>query len=120
VLRWIGDGCPDRDWPDHSHKLTARSLAGRGLADVRRKRKVWTATITDTGRYYLKRGKLPPSREFDYELIERPVRRVRPPLTPDAPRLDTTARAMRRVTARPKTTHGQADEATNQGDIRAL
>jgi excisionase family DNA binding protein len=104
VLRWIGDGCPDRDWPDHSHKLTARSLAGRGLADVRRKRKVWTATITDTGSYYLKHGKLPCSREFDCELVERPVRRVRPPLTPDAPRLDTTARAMRRVTARPKTT----------------
>ena len=30
VLRWIGDGCPDRDWPDQSHKLTARSLAGQG------------------------------------------------------------------------------------------
>jgi excisionase family DNA binding protein len=104
VLRWIGDGCPDRDWPGHSHKLTARSLAGRGLADVRRKKKVWTATITDTGRYYLKHGKLPASQEFDFELVARPVRPARPPLTPDAPRLDTTARAMRRAAARPKTT----------------
>jgi excisionase family DNA binding protein len=104
VLRWIGDGWPDRDWPDHSHKLTARSLAGRGLADVWRKKKVWTATITDTGSYYLKHEMLPPSRELDYELAERPARRVRPLSTPDAPRLDTTARAMRRVSARPKTT----------------
>ena len=53
VLRWIGDGCPDRDWPGQSHKLTARSLAARGLADVRRKKKIWTATITAAGQYYL-------------------------------------------------------------------
>lgn len=61
VLHWIGDGCPDRDWPDQSHKLTARSLAGRGLADVRRKKKIWTATITAAGQYYLDHGKPPPS-----------------------------------------------------------
>ncbi|KEZ34253.1 hypothetical protein CEDDRAFT_04406, partial [Frankia sp. CeD] len=34
VLRWIGDGCPPRDWPDQSHKLTARVLEGRGLVQV--------------------------------------------------------------------------------------
>jgi hypothetical protein len=37
VLRWIGDGCPPRDWPDESHKNTARALASRGLAEVGRK-----------------------------------------------------------------------------------
>ena len=104
VLRWIGDGCPARDWPDQSHKLTARSLAGRGLADVRRKQKVWTATITDAGQFYLKHGKPPPGRELDFELVGGPLGRQRPCPAPGAPPLDATARAMRRVAARPKTT----------------
>lgn len=104
VLRWIGDGCPDRDWPDQSHKLTARSLAGRGLADVRRKKKIWTATITAAGQYYLEHGIPPPSQEFDFELTAKPARRRQPSVSPDLPRLDATARAMRRVTARPRTT----------------
>lgn len=104
VLRWIGEGCPARDWPDQSHKLTARSLAGRGLADVRRKQKVWTATITDAGQFYLKHGKPPPGRELDFELVAGPLRRQRPCPALGAPPLDATARAMRRVAARPKTT----------------
>jgi len=104
VLRWIGDGCPARDWPDQSHKLTARSLAGRGLADVRRKQKVWTATITDAGQFYLKHGKPPSGRELDFELVAGPLRRQRPCPALGAPPLDATARAMRRVAARPKTT----------------
>jgi excisionase family DNA binding protein len=104
VLRWIGEGCPDRDWPDQSHKLTARSLAGRGLVDVKRKKKIWTATITAAGQCYLERGKPPPSREFDFELTAKPARRGQPSVSPDSPRLDATARAMRRVAARPRTT----------------
>jgi len=100
VLRWIGDGCPDRDWPGHSHKLTARSLAGKGLADVRRKKKIWTATITAAGQYYLEHGKPPPSQESDLELTAQPARRRQPSVAPDLPRLDATARAMRRVAAR--------------------
>ena len=92
VLRWIGDGCPDRDWPDQSHKLTARSLAGRGLADVRRKKKIWTATITDAGKYYLEHGKPPPGREPDFELTAQPAHRRQPSASPDSPRLDATAR----------------------------
>jgi len=35
VLRWIDDGCPDRDWPDQSHKLTARSKPSPTSADLR-------------------------------------------------------------------------------------
>jgi hypothetical protein len=103
VLAWIGDGCPDRDWPDQSHKLTARSLAARDLADVRRK-KIWTATITAASRYYLEHGKPPPSPEPGFELTAKPARRGQPSVPPDLPRLDATARAMRRVAARPRTT----------------
>ena len=101
VLRWIGDGCPDRDWPDQSHKLTARSLAGKDLADVRHKKKIWTATITAAGRYYLEHGKPPPSREPGFEQAAKPSRGRQPPVPPDLPRLDATTRAMRRVAARP-------------------
>jgi hypothetical protein len=60
VLRWIGEGCLHRDWPDESHKNTARALASRGLAEVCRKKKVWTATITSAGMYYLEHGRPEP------------------------------------------------------------
>ena len=85
VLRWIGDGCPDRDWPDQSHKLTARSLAARDLADVRRTKKIWTATITAAGQYYLEHGKPPPSREPD--LCTRRLRQARRKQPSVSPRL---------------------------------
>ena len=78
VLRWIGDGCPDRDWPDQSHKLTARSLAGKGLADVRCKKKIWTATITAADQYYLEHGQPPPSRESGFEPTSTPAPRRQP------------------------------------------
>lgn len=59
VLRWIADGCPDREWPDESHKLSARALESRGLARVRRKGKVWHAVLTDDGQHYLDHGRYP-------------------------------------------------------------
>lgn len=59
VLRWIADGCPDRDWPDHTHKVTASALAGRGLVTVRRRAKRWGAVVTENGRYYLEHGVYP-------------------------------------------------------------
>ena len=43
VLRWIADGCPDREWPAESHMLSARTLESRGLARARRKGKLWHA-----------------------------------------------------------------------------
>lgn len=116
VLRWIGDGCPARDWPDEGHKVMARAMTYRGLADVRRKHKVWTATITDAGRYYLDHGH-PLTRPASEPGPERDLRPRRGRLrqaaepkvnfrqqraVPDEPRLDATARAIRRVAARPK------------------
>jgi excisionase family DNA binding protein len=59
VLRWIADDCPARDWPSESHKLTARALESRGLAQVRRKGKLWHAILTVHGRYYLDNGRFP-------------------------------------------------------------
>jgi excisionase family DNA binding protein len=59
VLRWIADGCPAREWPDESHKLTARALESRGLARVRRKGKLWHAILAEDGQYYLDHGRYP-------------------------------------------------------------
>jgi hypothetical protein len=58
-LRWIADGCAGRDWPDESHKNTARALESRGLARVRRKGKLWHAVLTGDGRHYLDHGRYP-------------------------------------------------------------
>jgi excisionase family DNA binding protein len=56
VLRWISDGCPDCEWPDESHKLSARALESRGLARVRRRGKRWHAVLTEDGQHYLDHG----------------------------------------------------------------
>jgi hypothetical protein len=59
VLRWIADGCPDREWPDESHKLSVRALESRGLARVRRRGKLWHAVLTEDGQHYLDHGHYP-------------------------------------------------------------
>src|SRR5271163_4395901 len=59
VLQWIADDCPDREWPDESHKLSARALESRGLARVRRKGKLWHAVLTEDGQHYLDHGRYP-------------------------------------------------------------
>jgi hypothetical protein len=106
VLQWIAEGCPNRDWPNESHKITAWALDNRGLVEVQRKRQIWTATATHAGHYYLKYRKFEP----------RPVLQPREALPDEVPRLnrgqhrsdhptpDATARAMLRVTARKKPT----------------
>lgn len=53
VLRWVGDGCPVRAWPNQTHKHTARALASRGLVRVSRRGGVWSAELTDLGRAWL-------------------------------------------------------------------
>lgn len=56
VLRWISEGCPDGVWSDFSYKTTAYALSARGLVVVRRRRKQWSATITQEGAFYLAHG----------------------------------------------------------------
>lgn len=60
VLKWIGAGCPPRDWPDYTHRTTARALASRGLVTVRGHGPSWVATMASSGLAYLENG--PPSK----------------------------------------------------------
>jgi hypothetical protein len=59
VLQWIGEGCPDGVWRDFTYKTTAYALASRGLVTVDRRRKQWSATLTDDGQFYLAHGHHP-------------------------------------------------------------
>ena len=56
ILQWIADGCPDRPWPDETHKHSARALQNRGLAKVSRVDGRRTARLTEAGRYFLEHG----------------------------------------------------------------
>lgn len=60
VLRWVVAGCPDRDWPDESHKHTARALQSRRLARVSRMGGRWHATATEAGAFYAEHDAYPP------------------------------------------------------------
>lgn len=103
VLRWIADGCPDRQWPNSSYKLTAVALANRGLASVRRHRKTWTAMITEAGEYYLAHGRQPPRAKSAQTAVAENKSSVRRGGICEAESPDTTARAMYRIANRPKT-----------------
>jgi hypothetical protein len=59
VFQWISDDCPDGMWRDFTYKTTAYALAARGLVKVDRRRKQWSATITEEGEFYLSRGRYP-------------------------------------------------------------
>lgn len=98
VLQWIGAGCPERSWPDDTFKHSAKALQNRGLARVARRGGIWTAEITDAGRYYLEHGAYPPRATTPMPALKRRRRSARPapppasaptplsvPLGPDAP-----------------------------------
>lgn len=59
VLRWIAEDCPNGVWQDFTYKTTAYALAARGLVRVNRRRKQWSASLTDDGRFYLLHGRYP-------------------------------------------------------------
>lgn len=59
VLRWIGDGCPQRHWESDTYKHSAVALRNRKLATVKGHGPRWTATITESGIYYLEHGRYP-------------------------------------------------------------
>lgn len=59
VLQWIVGGCPERDWPDETHKSTAKALQSRRLVTVRRRNGVWSAEPTPAGLYFAKHGTYP-------------------------------------------------------------
>lgn len=53
VLQWIADGLPPRDWPDWTHRTTARALQSNGLVRVRGRGATWKAEVTELGRRVL-------------------------------------------------------------------
>lgn len=57
VLQWINRGSPEGVWPDFTYKTTAYALAARGLVTVDRRRKQWSASLTNAGHFYVKHGK---------------------------------------------------------------
>lgn len=64
ILTWIADGCPERDWPDETHKHSARALANRGLVKVSRSSGRWTSALTDDGKYFHQHGEYPEGHSF--------------------------------------------------------
>ncbi|MEV4421956.1 hypothetical protein AB0L40_18520 [Patulibacter sp. NPDC049589] len=63
VLRWIADGCTDRDFDGVSARISAGALRNRDLVQTTGSGTSWKATITKAGREYLKRvdGPDPPA-----------------------------------------------------------
>ncbi|UTT51181.1 hypothetical protein [Rhodococcus gordoniae] len=60
ILRWVEQGCPARDDTTASYKTTVYALANRGLVTVDRRRRAWSATMTEAGWHYLAHGTYPP------------------------------------------------------------
>lgn len=59
VLTWIAGGCPDGVMTGSTYKTTAVALQGRRLVTVSKRRGIWSASVTDAGRYYLENGRYP-------------------------------------------------------------
>lgn len=64
ILDWLAEGCPERNWPDETHKHSARALATRGLVRVSRSGGRWTAALTDDGKYFHQHGEYPAGHPF--------------------------------------------------------
>lgn len=85
ILRWIAEGCPDRDWPDETHKHSARALANRGLVRVSRAGGRWTAVLTDDGQHFHQHGEYPEGHRFGPKPPE-PEPPAKPPTEPEPSR----------------------------------
>ena len=59
ILTWIGEGCPERDWPDYTHRTTAKVLQNHGLVKVKGRGSRWSATMTEKGQAVLAGGASP-------------------------------------------------------------
>lgn len=88
VLRWVDEGCPPGRWGDHTYKTSAQALAGRGLLVVSKRRGVWSAAITEDGRYYLANGHYPPRR---VDRARKPTRKTAPTMSRTGPGKESIA-----------------------------
>lgn len=95
VLRWIAEGCPDREWPDESHKHSARALANRGLVRVSRPGGRWTAVLTADGQHFHEHGEYPEGHRYGPRPLA-PASEVASAASAQAPR-GRGRRAARRV-----------------------
>lgn len=59
VLQWISHGCPADVMDGSGYKRTSHALQDRKLAMVSRRGGTWSATLTDSGRYYMEHGTYP-------------------------------------------------------------
>lgn len=57
VLEWVSEGSPDGVWEGTSYKRSAYALVDRDLITVDRRRRSWSAALTEDGRYYLQHGR---------------------------------------------------------------
>lgn len=64
ILAWVAEGCPERDWPDESHKNSVRAVANRDLVRISRPGGRWTALLTEAGRHYHQHGEYPEGHRF--------------------------------------------------------
>ncbi|MER7723884.1 hypothetical protein [Streptomyces sp. NPDC096323] len=84
VLDWISNGCPDGTWNDTTYKVSAQALQNRGLVKITKRRRYWTAELTDKGRQYSGNDNNSPT-ETSSHAPENPradVRRPRPRTPP--------------------------------------
>lgn len=64
ILTWVAQGCPERDWPDQSHKNSVRALANRDLVRISRPGGRWTAVLTKAGEHYHLHGEYPEGHRY--------------------------------------------------------
>lgn len=62
LLRWVGQGCPDGVYDGVHHRISAASLARRGLITVEGRGPTWSASVVEVGKDYLAQvdGPTPP------------------------------------------------------------
>ncbi len=85
VLDWVGQGCPDGVWPDSTFKVSAQALQSRGLIRITKRRRHWSAQLTDKGRQHLTDHGICPV-EQNAAPPAQPSRKPSPPRPKTAPR----------------------------------
>ena len=122
ILQWIAEGCPEREWPDETHKHSARALANRGLVRVSRSGGLWAAVLTDDGEYFNLHGEYPEGHRFGPEPLEpeppaksvaetkEPQKRGRPVAVPQEPANEWSIDSPKRLRQRGRGTLAGAPE----------
>lgn len=81
VLTWLAEGGSTKP-PKETYKHSARALANRGLAKVARRGGIWTATLTETGRYYVEHSAFPSASSEATHHSKAPAKTTAAPVAP--------------------------------------